>query len=212
MRTKNLITIGFAVTVNPMLSWLKNMNLWHLIPAIVTTCVGLSVLIPKVRTHIFKPLSGFFMLSIRGPVVLEEIRKQLYPNGGGSLFDKVNSTVDKVERISAGLEARALLDTEARFWADPNGRWVSANKSFYRMFRATQEDIEGYSFRNLLDPADEDIFLERWKSSVQLESEFILSVRIRDALKQEIGYANIHAVPIKSKGVVFRWEGIVDPS
>lgn len=119
---------------------------------------------------------------------LDYIYKELKPNGGGSLKDKINrmdeqlqhnteETIKNSKETSKNLELtktifhrqRWLLDqrNEPIFEADNNGLCVWVNDKYLDVFNTTKERCEGHGWKNLVHIDDRDKVVHLWESSIK---------------------------------------------
>jgi len=124
---------------------------------------------------------------------VSNIKKQVFPNGGGSVVDGL----DRMERRIVAIEEKQniyLMDVHhGLFEADTNGKWISVNRTLCRMLLCTEKELIGRGWMNFMS-ADT---IERYNHCVSNEIEFRGSALLKTALGNNMS-VSITANPLKS--------------
>lgn len=126
---------------------------------------------------------------------LQFIANQLRPNGGSTIFDKVNEVAakqatgfekitERLDHVSAIQEA-ALDASESAVWqADENGFHTSINHRFEEILKCTIEDIRGTNWKNIVHIDDLPRVASTWESAVREGRTYKTTHRIYTGDKQ----------------------------
>ena len=109
---------------------------------------------------------------------LEDIRKEIKPNGGSSLRD----SIDRIEQM----QAMQILTSDAQmtavgvaYWkSDKNGRCTYASRALCQALGATESDILGGNWLSSIHPDDREDVAKEWHNAVKHGRTFDLSYRI----------------------------------
>jgi len=117
------------------------------------------------------------------PVILtkiENINKELSPNGGSSLRDKVNKISEKTFDISTSLDlisktqsSLMYLDSTPIFKCDKDGYCIFVNQSWLTL-TGLNDPIQAYGrgwFRTI-DPNEKELVIEEWEQCIESQSVF----------------------------------------
>ena len=78
---------------------------------------------------------------------MEEIRKQVFPNGGSSLNDKITALFNKVEKVDLIYESLWYLELDKNptpiYMNDEKGNCIFVNKAITKLFRLSKEEMLG---------------------------------------------------------------------
>lgn len=119
--------------------------------------------------------------------VINEIYKQLKPNGGSSLrdaIDSIDSRLYRVERqqlVHNQVQQLIMLDSGlAVFETDTDGECVKTNRTFQNLVGRSQDELLGNGWINCIeDNARRDVFKE-WHEAVQQEREIHMTWTLVD--------------------------------
>jgi PAS domain-containing protein len=167
-----------------MLNWLWT-NLDNLLKfggAASVVLIGIWRFGGKVRLK-WRNLMTLLALADRISSQLADIKKELTPNGGGSLKDQV-SRIEQGQ-ILTELHAKALLDQSSAptFRCDARGHWIWANRALLKLSDMQAEQIYGNGWINLVIASErEDVHCE-WISAVEQGRDFSMTFTIQTAGK-----------------------------
>lgn len=116
------------------------------------------------------------------PVVqndIDEIKKQLKTNGGGSLKDaiiRIERTTETTNRdvsiLKGREEARMYLDSEPMFECDTDGYASFLNKALLDILGMNIGECIGYGWLKAVKQNEQDRVLKEWKLAIRSGKEF----------------------------------------
>lgn len=144
--------------------------------------IGLiSIAVPFIKVikwlieHLFKPLLNLLKSHEELIASVDTIKKEVTPNGGGSLKDVVNQlkkTCENIETRQLVIEQRSRSSlqyhNESLFETDKKGNLLWANESFYGFAKKTSEDLEGFNWINIITERDRAKFLNEFNSCISM--------------------------------------------
>jgi PAS domain S-box-containing protein len=192
------------------LTWLDRLSLLQIALAVigVPSLIGLGMRLWK---RVVKPSVRFVRRVNTALVTVEAISKNLGPNGGKSLYDKIES-YGHSQRLS---EARlsAVIDVVvdyAQFEADSNGHFTRVNTAFERLIETSTADMVGNGWINVILPQDREHFVKDWQHAVRDCRAFHSSGRFVTQRGLVTFVARCKAEPVlDSTGKVIGWMGAV---
>lgn len=134
-------------------------------------------------------------------VLLEALRREVIPNGGSSMNDRVSLLLGEV---------RSRLDSDpatAYFAADKHGEVIWVSRSYLRWFGARMEEVTGRRWLGLIHPAERERVAEEWNFAIKDGRQARGAARYQDG---NGGYISVYAEsqPIYgSTGVVIGHHG-----
>lgn len=137
---------------------------------------------------------------------IAHITKELRPNGGSSLSDKVNAIWTR-QGMSAATVGMLLDESEALLWqSDTEGRQVWASRALIEATGRPASELLGWGWLNVIHPEDRESFRKAWISC--LVEGRIFEERCRLQTPQGRHYIGaLVAKPFSFDGKVIAWIG-----
>jgi len=125
---------------------------------------------------------------------VDEIVKQLTPNGGTSMFDMVKQahklslenvtmvtqTLEAVDKIKAYQWQFAETLSDKPIWeSGPDGLYLRVNTALLKMTERTVAEMVGGGWENILHPEDRTRVYDEWNDAVQRHRTFESHYRVR---------------------------------
>lgn len=104
---------------------------------------------------------------------LEEVSKELKPNGGGSIKDQVKQIALDVKTIRVERDATFHLSKDAMFKSNEKGFCVLANSSLCSIYGTTPEQMLGLGWLNFVIEEDKERIKEEWFSAIESGREIL---------------------------------------
>ncbi len=131
---------------------------------------GAAVIKKTVLNPIFAQLKKFreFSAKVRkGLESVERVAKEVYPNGGSSLRDRI----DSIDSRLTFMEARdnVMLDDNptALFISDVEGQNSYVNRTYCRLLNCGKDDLERQNWKNFIAEEKLEAYEELWKPAFQ---------------------------------------------
>lgn len=109
---------------------------------------------------------------------VEKIHEQFRPNGGGSIFDKLN----RIEKRLVVNEGRSLAMINERniayFESDSTGKCVWASLPYLDLIDRSLDDVVGLGWISTIHEEDREKVVKEWKEAIEQRREFSLSYRM----------------------------------
>ena len=148
---------------------LKRMNkLWHQITGTAHVAQQVQTLRADLAEHRVLSKAALAAAQEMAAATLHEvkqIRKELQPNGGGSLHDLVLGLV-------AGQRARDDREDRPLFWTDAAGACTHANRAYRTLAGRELPDLIGTGWVNFIHPEDRPRVLDAWRQAVVENRDF----------------------------------------
>ncbi len=97
---------------------------------------------------------------------VDQIHKELTPNGGSSIKDQINSITTAVAILAAKDRAQLELDKRPSFEADASGAYQWVNKAYCRLTGYSNDEIEQLGWKNLVHVEDRERVIREWNQAV----------------------------------------------
>lgn len=132
---------------------------------------------------------------------LEDIRKEVKPNGGTSLNDKVTEFGKKLVIIDKRLEdikQEARINKEimdvANWESDQDGRIKYVSITLCEIIGCSQSELLDKSWIGFIDKEDRERVIYEWEQAIENASEYNIEYNIirSDGLKQKIKAVAVH--------------------
>lgn len=104
---------------------------------------------------------------------LEEVSKELRPNGGGSIKDQVKQIALDVKTIRVERDATFHLSKDAMFKSDEKGFCVLANSSLCNIYGTTPDQMLGLGWLNFVVEDDRERIKDEWFSAIESGKEIL---------------------------------------
>lgn len=163
-----------------------------------------------------------YLPSCRQRKLLDEIIKELKPNGGSSMRDKIDSTSKTVNEIKATIkndqkqflflkkrsETRDEMAHVANFETDANGECTFANKSYCNLVGLKLEELLGNGWANVISDKEREYVFREWSDAVKYKRDFHLRFHYKNTSTDETFPVKVDAFVIKDDhGEVLGWLG-----
>lgn len=99
---------------------------------------------------------------------IDEILKEVKPNGGESLKDKVNNINNKVDNLVARDRHRDATDSDPRFHLDAAGMMIFTNPAFRELIQADESQLMHHGFVSLMEEMDQTRFVRIRRAAIEL--------------------------------------------
>lgn len=116
--------------------------------------------------------------------LLESLRREVLPNGGSSMNDRISLLLGEV---------RSRLDSDqatAYFAADKHGDIIWVSRSYLRWFSARMEEVMGRRWLGLIHPIDRERVAEEWAFAIKDGRQARGTARYQDG---QGGYIAVYA-------------------
>ena len=153
-------------------------------------------------------VSSLELMAERQSVVMENVLKELHPNGGTSMRDAVDSMNDRLHRSDAILKTYILTRSEGLFETDVKGRLTEANRAYLRFTGRTMDEVRGWGWKNVVHSEDVAEVATEWTRCVREERDFSMRCRFTQP-DGDIVPVHISAHRISTAGDVIGWLGVV---
>lgn len=199
-----------ALLVATIADWLPRLSL---LQAIIATIVAASPLGVLAWRFVIKPALNFLRQWKTCVDDVGEIKKALTPNGGNSLYDKV----DFAARSSRISQARisTMFDVvvdQPMFEADAKGEFTRVNTAFEKMFETSCDRMSGRGWFNCVIPEDRDQVVREFHHSVADRRALSTMARFVTQVGGFVLIVRLTAQPIEDEttGDVVAWMGTVE--
>lgn len=116
--------------------------------------------------------------------LLEALRREVMPNGGSSMNDRISLLLGEV---------RSRLDSDqatAYFAADKHGDLIWASRSYLRWFGVRMEELAGKRWLGLVHPTDRERVAEEWAFAIKDGRQARGTARYQDG---QGGFVSVYA-------------------
>lgn len=138
--------------------------------------------------------------------------KELQPNGGRSVLDRVRRLDNTIEELNA--RQRAVLDRDPVpvYECDPEGRCTYANIALCELFGLSEKDMLGFGWLESLHPDERIRVHGLWTECVRKRIPYECRYDVRDPGTHAVVPARTVAHPMLSKtGDLLGYHGTVRP-
>lgn len=142
---------------------------------------------------------------------IESIKKELQPNGGASLRDRVDDIAEKVSRHEAYNQLLVGGFTRPILVWDAGGYCTQANRAYHELTGFDLGDVQGMNWINVIHPSDREQVLSEWRHTIRDKRFFSMEFRHRVRGGNPVRVL-LEARPIieKAGGVVMGWFGTIE--
>ena len=131
---------------------------------------------------------------------LQEVSKELKPNGGGSIKDQIKQIAIDVKTICVERDATFLLSKEPMFKNDERGYCILANNALCQLYGVSQEQMLGLGWLNYIMEEDKERIKEEWFNVIETGTEIASYYTIINQVTDE-------EVPIKYRAIINKHNG-----
>lgn len=128
---------------------------------------------------------------------VEEVSKELKPNGGGSIKDQVKQIANDIKIIRVERDATFYLSKEPSFKSDGKGYYTSINYSLGQLVGVSESELLGLGWLNYIALEDKDRIWEEWENIIESGKEISLFYGIKNPTTMEV-------IPVKCRAVINR--------
>jgi len=118
---------------------------------------------------------------------VNEIRKEITHNGGGSLKDvvcKLGETCERIEDSQKVIEQRTKAalhyNSTALFETDESGRVVWSNEEFYNFTGHSLSEMAGWDWLNYIHEEERDDFINEFQSCLNMSRKLDTNLKTSD--------------------------------
>jgi PAS domain S-box-containing protein len=176
-------------------------NLYYGISAIVAG-LGLIGILYRIVKIIFIFIKNKYSDIESAHEKIEKIFKEITPNHGSSIKDKINSFDKRMDIIDENLKRnnqltekmfsrqRWILDqtTGAVFETDEDGKCIWANSFYLKLVQRNLDYVLGHGWKNTIAPEDRERVIENWETCVKegRDAEDTFTILCEDGKKIKI--------------------------
>ena len=131
---------------------------------------------------------------------LQEVSKELKPNGGGSIKDQIKQIAIDVKTICVERDATFLLSKEPMFKNDEHGYCILANNALCQLYGVSQEQLLGLGWLNYIIEEDKERIKEEWVNVIETGTEIASYYTIINQITNE-------EVPVKYRAIINKHNG-----
>lgn len=111
---------------------------------------------------------------------IEYIQKELKPNGGGSIFDKITTMNGNINFMIIRGDAMIKLSHSAIYECDGKGNCINVNAKYSNLTGLTLDEAYGVGWLNAIADDDRERVMQQWKQAVENSREFHSIYNIKD--------------------------------
>lgn len=155
-------------------------NLYYFISAIIAG-LGLLGILYRIFKKIFTFIKEKYSQIESAHEKIEKIFKEITPNHGTSIKDKINSFDKRMGTIDENLKRnnqltekmfsrqRWILDqtTGPVFEADEEGKCIWANSYYLKLLQRNLDSIIGHGWKNAIAPEERERVIENWETCIK---------------------------------------------
>lgn len=131
---------------------------------------------------------------------LQEVSKELKPNGGGSIKDQIKQIAIDVKTLCVERDATFLLSKEPMFKNDEHGYCILANNALCQLYGVSQEQLLGLGWLNYIIEEDKERIKEEWFNVIETGTEIASYYTIINQVTDE-------EVPVKYRAIINKHNG-----
>lgn len=125
---------------------------------------------------------------------LDEVSKELQPNGGGSIKDQVKQIAQDVKVMRIERDATFYLSKEPMIKTDAEGHCISANYAICSLFGIPQNEMLGLGWLNSIAESDRARVKEEWENIIESGSEISTYFTIKNPTTEELIHLKYKAI------------------
>ena len=143
---------------------------------------------------------------------LQEVSKELKPNGGGSIKDQVKQIANDIKIIRVEKDATFYLSKEPSFKSDGKGHYTSVNYSLAQLIGVPESELLGLGWLNYIALEDKDRIWEEWENIIESGKEISLFYGIKNPTTMEVIPVKCRAVINRDKEKIISVIGTIEPT
>jgi PAS domain S-box-containing protein len=124
---------------------------------------------------------------------LDALLTQVYANGGSSMFDAVarlesgqGAIRDQLTLLEAHVAAVRDGSGVLSFLTDASGSWLQCSRPLLELMGMEQGEVIGNGWKNALDTACAEAFVQRWRSAVDEQRDYYGEIGLRNVRTREV--------------------------
>ncbi|HNO70136.1 MAG TPA: PAS domain-containing protein [Bacteroidia bacterium] len=125
----------------------------------------------------FKEYNEHKELLLKGNENIENILKELRPNGGSSLKDQLSRIENSVDLLDVKVAAVAIASNVGYWKSDSKGNAIEVGKSLCAILGRTESEIKGSNWVSSIHTSDRIAVKNEWDSSVRDNRNFEMNYR-----------------------------------
>jgi len=141
---------------------------------------------------------------------LDEIIKELKPNGGSSIKDQLNRLETAVSISQA--ERLLLLDSipQGVFTSDVKGRWIWVNDALRKTVGGSVAEFVGNNWENTICTDDRETVVREWNRAIEQKRDFNLYFNMCSLDTNEPRKVHVIATPANNfDNQIIGWNGVI---
>ncbi len=153
-----------------------------------------------------------FFADLRGLLTdVGEIKKEVMPNGGKSLNDKVTLMLHDVKMIKSRQKFTFRTSDTPMFWNDVAGYASAINSALIDLYGAKSEaQMLGHGWLNFVAPEDRERAMAEWNEAVNNNDEIISTFHVINGITKEKFEVTYRAIFERDNGVIVTICGTVE--
>lgn len=144
--------------------------------AVMAALTSLFGAFKALQKFIIRPALRHFEMVHQTCADVQEMKKELTPNGGGSMKDQVASFGKSVSRLEGLLLATLSVSENGVWLADEDGRWQWVNGWFAEHVGWMPHEMHGAGWKNVVAPDDRDRVFAEWDACIAESRDFIMEL------------------------------------
>ena len=132
---------------------------------------------------------------------IEEIRKELRPNGGSSLRDAINNITKQLSALEFAQQTTWDFNMIPMFRANSNGDCTWVNQPYQDMVGRGKEYLLSHGWISCLHPDDRKQILEEWREACADSRNFDMTYRFLD-IDQNVIKCRVRAFGSSNTGYI----------
>lgn len=152
----------------------KNVGFWGVIIGSIIAFFK-KIVVPIWK--FFREYNDHKTLLLKGNENIENILKELKPNGGSSLKDQISRIEANLELIDVKVAAVAIASNVGYWKSDSKGNAIEVGKSLCAILGRTESEIKGSNWVSSIHTSDRIAVKNEWDSSVRDNRNFEMNYR-----------------------------------
>lgn len=185
---------------------------WDLLGKVFAALAGGGTFLYGCWRYGVRPIARFGKSVMQTFQNVEDISKQLRPNGGGSLRDGIDRIEMRLTAIEQRNRAVVLEVPYGVFEADASGSCLWVNRTFLRLTGRGLDEVLGSGWISAVAPEDRAAVSEEWAACIAQGREFSMNYDLVDLDGHRVA-VRTRALPLRAPtgttSPVFGYIGIV---
>lgn len=167
------------------------------------------VFIRKVRS-VMQRLTQFFRDFAAMPDAVKKLTKEIMPNDGSSLSDKIRAMETRLTIIDQSTNVMADVRPHPLFKTDDKGHPIFLNRAWLSLTGLSASDAQGDGWINAIWPEDRKHIYEEWEAAIEQERDFSHDLRMKRADGSPVWVSCTARVMKDVQGKVVGWYGVIN--